>query len=105
MGNIVNAAKLNRAIEMAQDYLWSDLEEGTNSTTLYDCDNKIEVDVEVYCSRNISYDKGTYLIPPSCSGKITNEPISIIAWFFDENYDNPTDRDITKRLTTYKYSA
>lgn len=106
MSNVISTAKINRAIEMAQKYLWStDLEDGTNATTLYDKEKRIEVDIEVYCEKDLSYNSGTYLIPPSYSGSVTNEPVSIVAWFFDKDYDNPTDKDITNMLSTYKYAV
>lgn len=91
-------AKLNAAIEMAENYICSNLEIGTNSTTLYDNDNNIEVDVEVKCTADGKYDSGTYMIPPSWTGKIVNIPVSIIAWFIDPESDMIAERDITDLL-------
>lgn len=96
---------INRAIELAQQYLWAeDLEEGRNEITIEEEDGSIGVDMEVYCYRDVTYHPGTYLIPPSISGKITNEPVKITAWYFDSE-DNLIEQDITKLLKPYKFSA
>lgn len=100
----ITANKLNKAIALAYDYLHSSLEEGNNTTILSDKAAKLEVDVEVNVEMNGAYDSGNYLVPPSWSGKVTNKPVSVIAWFFDENDDNPIEVDITKKLDNYTYA-
>lgn len=107
MSNIVSERDIRKAVALAQNYLCNeDFEEGINTTILRDEANRIEIDVELRCNTSsVIFDKGTYLIPPSVSGRITNEPVSIIAWFFDEDMDNPTDRDITKMIESHSYTC
>ena len=105
MSNIISAARLDKAIDLAQSYIYSgDLESGTNTTILRDEDERIEIDVEVKSDHNGTYDKGNYMIPPSWTGKVTNRPVSIIAWFFDSDNDNPVERDITNQVESYTYA-
>lgn len=105
MRNIINSERISKAIDLAQNFLCNeDFEDGSNSTTLRDKDNRIEVDVELRCEHRLKFDSGSHLIPPSASGKITNRPVSIIAWFFDEDDDNPVERDITNQIESYTYA-
>lgn len=104
MGNIISTKALSKAIAIAQDYINNiDLEEGLSSTTLRDEDYRIEIDVELRCSTDLKHNSGSYLVPPSVSGSITNTPVSVIVWFFDKDWDNPTDKDITNSLKSYTY--
>lgn len=106
MSNIITETRMNRAILMAQDYLFNeDFEQGQNTAILKDSLNKIEIDVEVRCEGNIHYDSGNYMTPPSCSGKLTNEPVSVVAWFFDHNDDNPIEKDITNMIKAHSYNC
>ncbi len=104
MSNIVSSEALKKAITLAQRYLRNeDFEEGINTTILRDEESRIEIDVELRCEADLTYDSGSYLVPPSVSGTIVNKPVSIVAWFFDADWDNPTDRDITEKLQSYTY--
>lgn len=100
----ITSDKLNKAIALAYDYIHSRLEEGNNTSILSDKATRLEVDVEVDVEMDGAYDSGNYLVPPSWSGKVTNKPVSIIAWFFDINDDNPIEVDITNKLDNYTYA-
>ena len=102
--NKITANRLDKAIELAYDYLHSSLEEGNNTTILSDKATRLEVDVEVDVEMNGAYDSGNYLVPPSWSGKVTHKPVSVIAWFFDTDDDNPIEVDITNKLDNYTYA-
>lgn len=102
--NQITANRLDKAIALAYDYLHSSLDEGNNTTILSDKATRLEVDVEVDVEMDGAYDRGNYLVPPSWSGKVTNKPVSVIAWFFDTNDDNPIEVDITKKFTDYTYA-
>lgn len=105
MRNIINSERISKAVELAQDFLYNeDFEDGSNSTTLRDAENRIEVDVELRCEHNLKFDSGSHLVPPSASGKITNRPVSIIAWFFNDEDDDPIERDITNQIESYTYA-
>lgn len=102
--NRITANRLDKAIALAYDYIHSRLEEGNNTSILYDKAARLEVDVEVNVEMDGEYDAGNYLIPPSWSGKVTHKPVSIIAWFYDTNDDNPIEADITEKFTDYTYA-
>ena len=92
--------RIDKAIAMVEDYLCQSLDKGINTGILTDSEDAFEIDVEVRCEFDGTYDRGSYDREPSYSGKITNTPISIIGWFFDEN-DTPVEKNLTPFIDTY----
>ena len=95
--------RIDKALAMVEDYLCKNLDKGINTDILVNNEEAFEVDVEVRCEYDGTYDRGSYDREPSWTGKITNTPVSIIGWFFDEDY-TPVEKNITPFLEPYTYS-